>query len=104
MKTNDPQRWFDFLDEIDGDPQLNVWHIALLIAIARLACKQKEKWIIRVSRSKLMAYSHIGTITSYHKYFNQLQKLGYIKYTPSYHPDYRSTVEILRKQKMTQKK
>jgi len=99
MKTNAPQQWFDFLDEIDNDPQLNVWHIALLIAIARLACKQKEKWIIRVSRSKLMTYSHIGTITSYHKYFNQLQKLGYIKYTPSYHPDYRSTIEILKREK-----
>lgn len=99
MKESEVQRWFNFLDEIDSDPQLNVWHIALLIAIARLSCKQKEKWIIRVSRSKLMALSHINTITSYHKYFNQLQKLGYIKYTPSYHPDYRSTVEVLHKQK-----
>lgn len=99
MKGNEAQRWFDFLDEIDSNPQLNVWHIALLIAIARLACKQNEKWIIRVSRSKLMTLSHITTITSYHKYFKQLQQLGYIKYTPSYHPDYRSTVEILRTQK-----
>ncbi|MGE4512552.1 MAG: hypothetical protein AB7E26_01885 [Chryseobacterium sp.] len=99
MKRSEAQRWFDFLDEIDSDLQLNVWHIALLVAIGRLACKQNEKWMVRVSRSKLMKLSHINTITSYHKYFNQLQKLGYIKYTPSYHPDYRSTVEILRKQK-----
>jgi len=99
MKKSEAQRWCDFFDEIDSDPQLNVWHIALLIAIARLAYKQKEKWIIRVSRSKLMAYSHIKTITSYHKYFKQLQKLGYIRYIPSYHPGYRSTIEILRKQK-----
>ncbi|MFP8894080.1 hypothetical protein [Chryseobacterium sp. EZn1] len=99
MKANDLQRWFDFLDELDHDHDLNVWHISLLLSIARLACKQNEKWIIRVSRSKLMTLSHIKTITSYHKYFKELQKLGYIKYVPSYHPDYRSTVEIIRKQK-----
>ncbi|MDR6920209.1 hypothetical protein J2Y40_001042 [Chryseobacterium sp. 2987] len=99
MKTNDLQRWFDFLDHINSDPKLNPWHISLLVAIARLACRQNEKWIIRVSRSKLMALSHIYTLPSYHKYFKQLQELGYIKYTPSYHPDYRSTVEILRKPK-----
>ncbi|MCC3214580.1 UNVERIFIED_CONTAM: hypothetical protein POZ17_08000 [Ralstonia mannitolilytica] len=99
MKRNDIQYWFDFLDEIQSDPKLNVWHIALLTAIARLACKQNEKWIIRVSRRKLMEFSHITTITSYHKYFKQLQQFGYIKYIPSYHPDYRSTVEILSIQK-----
>jgi len=98
MKMNDPHRWFDFLDFIVGDPQLNPTHISLLVAIARLACKQNEKWTIRVSRSRLMALSHIRTLTCYHKYLKQLQELGYIKYTPSYHPDYRSTVEILRRQ------
>jgi len=96
MKTNDPQRWFDFLDRINNDPKLNAWHISLLVAIGRLACKQNEKWIIRVSRSKLMALSHIKTLPSYHKYFKQLQDFGYIKYTPSYHPGYRSTVEMLK--------
>jgi len=101
MKSNDnnPQKWFDFFDQIENDPLLNVWHISLLLAIARLACKQNEKWIIRVSRSKLMTLSHIKTLPSYHKYFKQLQQFGYIKYVPSYHPDYRSTVEILRKNK-----
>ncbi|WP_426478017.1 hypothetical protein ACP3T3_00595 [Chryseobacterium sp. CBSDS_008] len=99
MKNNNPKRWFDFMDHIDSDPKLNVWHISLLLAIARLAQRQNEKWIIRVSRSKLMALSHINTLPSYHKYFKQLQELGYIKYTPSYHPGYRSTVEVLKKQK-----
>lgn len=101
---NDPQKWFDFFDLIKDDPLLNVWHISLLFAIARLACKQNEKWIIRVSRSRLMALSHIKTLPSYHKYFKQLQDFGYIKYTPSYHPDCRSTVEILRKEEDRTKK
>lgn len=88
--------WFDFLDKIQSDPRINVWHIALFIAIARLGYQQNEYLVIRVSRSKLMALSHITTITSYHKYFKHLQDFGYIRYTPSYHPDYRSTVEILK--------
>ena len=51
-----------------------------------------------------MALSHIKTLPSYHKYFKQLQDFDYIKYTPSYHPDCRSTVEILRKEKNRTKK
>lgn len=99
MKNNSPQKWFDFLDSICGDQLLNVWHLALFLAIAQLAYKQNEKWIITVSRSKLMALSHIKTLPSYHKYFKQLQDFGYIKYTPSYHPNGRSTVEIIQKHK-----
>ncbi|MBL3545963.1 hypothetical protein [Chryseobacterium sp. KMC2] len=99
MQLNNAQRWFDFMDYLDNDLELNVWHISLLVAIARLGYKQNENGTIRVSRSKLMALAHIKTITSFHKYFKQLQELGYIKYVPSYHPDYRSTVEILKRQK-----
>ncbi|SMC61122.1 hypothetical protein SAMN02787074_2030 [Chryseobacterium sp. YR221] len=97
METNVAQRWFDFMDFLDNDPKLNVWHISLMLAIARLACKQKENWVIHVSRSKLMKLSHIDSITSYHRYFKELQQFGYIKYIPSYHPHYRSTVEIIKR-------
>ncbi len=99
MMNNSPQKWFDFLDSICEDQLLNVWHLALFLAIAQLAYKQNEKWLITVSRSKLMTLSHIKTLPSYHKYFKQLQDFGYIKYTPSYHPNGRSTVEIIRKHK-----
>jgi len=42
-----------------------------------------------------MALSHIKTLPSYHKYFKELQKMEIIKYTPSYHPGYKSKVEFL---------
>lgn len=42
-----------------------------------------------------MSMSHINATPTYHKYFKELQNYGYIKYTPSYHPGYRSTIEIL---------
>lgn len=76
------------------DPRLNVWHFALLLAILSLGYKQGQKQNIRVSRSKIMALSHINTIPTYHKYFKELQSLGYIEYLPSYHPGVRSEVNL----------
>lgn len=75
------------------DPQLNVWHLAILTAILTLGYRQR----IKVSRRKLMLLSHINTLPTYHKYLKQLQYLGYIKYMPSYHPGYRSEVELYQK-------
>jgi len=79
------------------DPILNVWHLAILAAILSLGFRQGERQRIKVSRSKIMALSHINTLPTYHKYFKQLQELGYIKYSPSYHPGYRSEVELCEK-------
>tara|TARA_R110002124_G_scaffold134445_2_gene297190 strand:- start:3566 stop:3880 length:315 start_codon:yes stop_codon:yes gene_type:complete len=76
------------------DPRLNVWHFALLLAILTLGYKQRQKQNIKVSRSKIMALSHINTIPTYHKYFKELQSLGYIEYLPSYHPGVRSEVNL----------
>ncbi|MDR6513775.1 hypothetical protein J2780_000339 [Chryseobacterium camelliae] len=42
-----------------------------------------------------MTFSNIRTLPTYHKYFKELQEFGYINYSPSYHPGYRSTIEIL---------
>jgi hypothetical protein len=81
----------------ERDSRLNVWHLALLFAILILGYKQGEHCRIKVSRSKIMALAHVRTLTTYHKYFKELQELGYIKYTPSYHPGYRSEVELLQK-------
>lgn len=95
MKIDLSRNGLQFLDHACSDDRLNVWHISLLVAITRLAYRQNEGRIVRVSRSKLMKMSHIGTAPTYHKYFKQLQNFGYIKYVPSYHPGYRSTIELL---------
>ncbi len=42
-----------------------------------------------------MQMSHIDTALTNHKYFKQLQEFGYIKYIPSYHPGYKSTIELI---------
>jgi hypothetical protein len=85
----------DYLAIIEKDSRLNVWHFALLSAILYLGYRQSQDRIIYVSRSKIMALSHIHTLPTYHKYFKQLQEMGYVRYTPSYHPGYRSTIELL---------
>lgn len=83
------------LSGLEKDARLNVWHFALLTAILLLGVRQRQPKVINVSRSKLMALSHIRTLPTYHKYFKELQELGIIKYTPSYHPRYKSEVEFL---------
>lgn len=85
----------DYLAIFENDSRLNVWHFALLSAILYLGYRQGEKDVIHVSRSKIMALAHVQTLPTYHKYFKQLQEMGYIKYIPSYHPGYRSKVEFL---------
>lgn len=84
----------DYLAIIEKDSRLNVWHFALLSAILYLGYRQGQKRTIQVSRSKIMALAHIHTLPTYHKYFKQLQEMEYIRYRPSYHPGYRSEVEI----------
>ena len=81
---------------MEKDERLNVWHFSLLVAILLLGQRQGQIRIIKVSRSKIMEVSHVHTLPTYHKYFKELQTFGYIKYTPSYHPGYRSEVELLK--------
>lgn len=79
------------------DPKLNIWHLALLTAILSLGYRQGKRRTVKVNRTSLMILSHINTLPTYHKYFKELQNLGYISYTPSYHPGCRSRVKLLKK-------
>ncbi|MDG4869928.1 hypothetical protein P8631_18230, partial [Guyparkeria sp. 1SP6A2] len=65
MKTDVAKRGLIYLDNVCQDPRLTVWHISLLLAIARLAYRQNENKIIRVSRSILMRMAHINTAPTY---------------------------------------
>ncbi|MFC4390687.1 hypothetical protein [Flavobacterium quisquiliarum] len=86
-----------YLSMYINDSDLNVWHLSILTAILGLGYKQGDRRRIKVSRSKIMQLSHVNTLPTYHKYFKQLQDLGYIKYTPSYHPGYKSEVKLCKK-------
>ncbi|MCR5863406.1 hypothetical protein LRS05_15345 [Flavobacterium sp. J372] len=84
------------LDAILKDERLNVWHISLLAALFILAFRQDRIKHVKVSRSQLMALSHISTVPTYHKYFKELQEMGYVVYRASYHPGVRSEVDFLK--------
>ncbi|WP_412468809.1 hypothetical protein [Pedobacter sp. KLB.chiD] len=96
MENEVANPWMKLFTVAIKDSKLNAWHISLLFAIAYLALLQKEKKVVHVSRSKLMMISHISTLPTYHKYFKQLQDFGYLRYTPSYHPACKSTIEIVK--------
>lgn len=93
-KNNEEREIMNFFSMYMNDPGLNVWHLAILTAVLNLGYKQGQRQTINVSRSRIMALSHINTLPTYHKYFKQLQDLGYIKYKPSYHPGYKSEIEL----------
>lgn len=100
MKNNNglkEKQIMGYLSMYINDPTLNVWHLSILTAILELGYRQGERRRIKVSRSKIMQLSHVNTLPTYHKYFKQLQDLGYIKYTPSYHPGYKSEVKLCKK-------
>jgi hypothetical protein len=84
------------LSAIEKDMRLKVWHVALLTALFILASQQRRREQVKVSRSRIMALSHISTLPTYHKYFKELQELGYICYRPSYHPGIRSEIDLLK--------
>ncbi|CAD0004785.1 hypothetical protein FLACHUCJ7_02005 [Flavobacterium chungangense] len=85
-----------YLSMYSNDPKLNVWHLSILTAILGLGYRQGQRRRIKVSRSKIMELSHVNTLPTYHKYFKQLQDLGYLEYFPSYHPERRSEVKLRR--------
>lgn len=97
MEKHNINSMLQYLTVISQDQRINVYHVTLLLAIFKIAYLQgqNETDSINVSRSKLMYHSHILTTPTYHKYFKQLQIYGYIKYTPSYNPAYKSTVDLL---------
>lgn len=80
---------------MEHDERLNVWHFALLNAILILGIRQGQETTVNVSRSRIMKLSGVATLPTYHKYFRELQEMGYIEYVPSYHPNYKSTVKLL---------
>lgn len=84
------------IQAIEKDTRLKAWHVALLVALFTMAIKQGRREHVKVSRSKVMALSHITTLPTYHKYFKELQELGYIYYRPSYHPGVRSEIDLLK--------
>jgi hypothetical protein len=75
-----------------SDSRLLSTHISILTAI--FICWQCNGFRepFSVTRKKLMAYSKIASIATYHKRMDELIAFMYIRYEPSYHPQKGSLV------------
>ena len=69
-----------------ADNRILATHVSLFTAL--FVCFQHGGFTspFAVTRKKLMAYSRIASIATYHKCIKELDAFGYIRYQPSYHP------------------
>lgn len=75
-----------FLVRAGCDERLLPSHISLFIAIFFYSDQEKPNALFSVSRKKLMRFSRIKSIVTYHKCIRELVAYGYITYQPSYDP------------------
>jgi replication initiation and membrane attachment protein DnaB len=85
----------DSLSKLSKDIRIGSRHLSLYMAMVQLWHKNNLVNPVPVSRRKLLALSHIGSIVTYHKYIKELEDFGYIKYQPSYHPRKGSLIVLL---------
>lgn len=71
---------------LESDSRLLSTHISILTAI--FICWQHNQFRepFSVTRRKLMAFSKVASVATYHKCMRELIAYGYVKYQPSYHP------------------
>lgn len=77
---------------LGSDSRLLSTHISILTAI--FICWQHNGFRepFSVTRRKLMDYSKIASVATYHKRMSELITFMYIRYQPSYHPQKGSLV------------
>ena len=74
-----------FLKTAISDHQFFPTHISLFIAIFHYS-KDDPNAEFRICRRKLMQYSGIKSIATYHKCLSELVDAGYIDYNPTFNP------------------
>ena len=82
-----------FLRRAAGDSSLLPTHLSLVMAVFYFSPDNLEA--VQVSRQKLMRFSRIRSMATYHKCMADLQHLGYLEYQPSYHPKLASRIRII---------
>ena len=70
-------------------------HISLLMALFYYSDSDAPEMSFQVSRPKLLRFSRIRSIATYHKNIKDLVDFGYIEYTPSWHPQRGTQVRLI---------
>lgn len=86
VKVNKFKAYDERVMKMKEDPSLSISHSSLYNALFICLLQNDGITFFSVSRRKLMCYSNIRSTGTYHKCIKKLVELGYIKYSPSYHP------------------
>jgi len=84
-----------FLRRAANDDRLLPSHISLFMAMFYYS-PDKPGGHFQVGRKKLMRFSRIKSMATYHKCLKELVAYGYIDYQPSYDPYRASSVALLK--------
>lgn len=88
-----------FLLKAANDKRLLPSHISLFMAIFYFSSGDGAGNFFKITRRKLMRFSRIKSIATYHKCIRELVDYGYIIYQPSYDPYRASMVSIISQQR-----
>ncbi|MFE2861412.1 MULTISPECIES: hypothetical protein [Sphingobacterium] len=75
-----------YFEYIAKDNRLLPSHIGLVMALLYFQQQDNFNDPFHTSRRKLMHFSRIRSIATYHKCLSELVRYGYLEYTPSWHP------------------
>lgn len=85
----------EFLKRTADDSRLLPTHISLFMAVFYYSNEKDGLATFQVCRRKLMQFSRIKSISTYHKCMNDLVAFGHLIYEPSYDPIKGSKVAII---------
>jgi hypothetical protein len=83
-----------FLRKASNDNRLLPSHISLFTSMFYYSPGDVPDTFFKVSRKKLMRFSRIKSVATYHKCIRELVEYNYIQYRPSYDPYLASMVSL----------
>jgi hypothetical protein len=84
-----------YFEKVSSDTSFFSSHISLVMALFYYSDSEAPQMPFQVSRPKLMRFSRIRSVATYHKNMRDLVDGGYIEYTPSWHPQKGSMVRFI---------
>ncbi len=85
----------NFFSAAEQDSRLRTSHIGLYMVLFELLNTNQFKNPIAFTRREIMRASKISSISTYHRIIKDLNRFGYIKYIPSFHPAKASSAYLL---------
>ncbi|MDO3643733.1 hypothetical protein [Mucilaginibacter sp. L3T2-6] len=82
-ETADYSKW---IRRMATDGRMLATHVSLFTALFICWHRSEFNSPFAVNRRELMNLSKIASIATYHKCIKELDRFGYIRYQPSYHP------------------